>query len=95
MEKDMNFSAEESAAARRLGISERFFRLLRMRGIKEEEMQAFLHPSLSDLTSPFDILGMKAAADRVRLALERGEKRLVFGDYECDGICAISIFMLA
>ena len=95
MEKDRKFSAEESAAARRLGISERFFRLLRMRGIKEEEMQAFLHPSLSDLTSPFDIRGMKAAADRVRLAMERGEKILVFGDYDCDGICAISILMLA
>ena len=89
------FSAEESASARRLGISERFLRLLRSRGLSDAEIPDFLHPSLDKLSSPFDIHGMREAADRVRLAVERGEKILIFGDYDCDGICAISILMLA
>ena len=89
------FSAEESASARRLGISERFLRLLRSRGLSDAEIPDFLHPSLDKLSSPFDIHGMREAADRVRLAVERGEKILIFGDYDCDGIGASAMLYLA
>ena len=89
------FTPEEISAARELGISPRFFRLLSGRGLAKEQIPAFLKPSLQNLSSPYDIYGMKAAAERVRRAIERKEKILIFGDYDCDGICAISILMLA
>ena len=92
---DGKFGAEEREAAKKLGISARFLRLLRSRGLSDGEIPSFLHPSLDALTSPYDIRGMKEAAERVRRAIDRKEKILVFGDYDCDGICAISILMLA
>ena len=86
---------EEKKAAEKLGISPRFYGILKSRGIGDGDIPRFLAPSLDDLSSPFDIHGMREAAERVRLAVERGEKILVFGDYDCDGISAISILMLA
>lgn len=93
--EDKVFTTEEMQTAKRLGISERFLRLLRGRGIADGDVPSFLHPSFDDLSSPYDIPGMREAADRVRLAVERKEKILIFGDYDCDGICAIAILMLA
>ena len=37
------------------------------------------------LLDPYLMTDMKRAADRVRLAMERGEKIAVFGDYDVDG----------
>ena len=76
-------------------ISPVFARLLANRGISPEEVSAFLNPSLDNLSSPYDIYGLKEAADRLRRAVAHKEKILIFGDYDCDGICAIAILMLA
>ncbi|MDE6061027.1 MAG: single-stranded-DNA-specific exonuclease RecJ [Clostridia bacterium] len=80
--------------AKTLGISDTFMRLLVGRGMKEEELGSFLKPSVDRLSSPFEIDGMNDAVKRVQSAIERGEKILIFGDYDCDGICAVSILML-
>ncbi len=87
-------SKERKQLAGRLGISETFLRLLLGRGFKEEEIYDYLHPSLSKLSSPFEIRGMREAAERVKRAIAKGERILIYGDYDCDGICAISILML-
>ncbi len=89
-----NLSQEQIALAKRLGISHDFLRLLLARGIKEDEMFAFLHPSIDNLSSPFEIDGMKEASARIKMAIANKEKVLIYGDYDCDGICAISILML-
>ena len=88
-------SGDIAERAAKLGISERLFTLLTARGISEEEVPAFLRPSLSALTPPGDIPGMTEAAARLRRAVDAGEKILVFGDYDCDGICAVCLLMLA
>ncbi len=62
--------------------------------MKEDELHDFLHPSLKKMSSPFVYDGMKEAAERIRLAIQRKEKVLIYGDYDCDGICAISTLML-
>lgn len=62
--------------------------------MKEDELHDFLHPSLEKMSSPFVYDGMKEAAERIRLAIQRKEKVLIYGDYDCDGICAISTLML-
>ncbi|WP_372680784.1 single-stranded-DNA-specific exonuclease RecJ [Desulfosarcina sp.] len=64
-------------------------RLLAIRGI-ESKIQAtrFLQPSLSDLTPPMELAGMNEAVERIHRALTAGEKILVFGDYDADGITA-------
>ena len=78
-----------------LNISPKFGEILKARGFDDiEEARAFLYPSIDNMTNPLDIKGMKEAADRVKVAIKKQEKILVFGDYDCDGISAISILML-
>nr|MDE5602058.1 DHH family phosphoesterase [Clostridia bacterium] len=91
---NMPLTDEQKKVAKALGISDTFMRLLVGRGMKEDALASFLKPSVDGLSSPFEIDGMNEAVARVKLAVERGEKILVFGDYDCDGICAVSILML-
>ena len=75
-----------------LRISQRFGSLLLARGLDNiEDAKKYLHPSIDDMQDPFSILGMKEAVTRIKKAIEKKEKILIFGDYDCDGISAISI----
>ena len=71
-------------------------RLLVMRGIHDPEAAGrFLTPSLSHLHSPYLMLGMQAAVDRLDAAIERKEGILIYGDYDVDGTTAIVILKTA
>ena len=71
------------------GISPLAAALLVSRGLGTPEAAADLLASCSGpLRDPFLLPDMGRAAERVRLALERGEKIAVFGDYDVDGITA-------
>ncbi|MBR4800117.1 MAG: single-stranded-DNA-specific exonuclease RecJ [Clostridia bacterium] len=90
-----SLTQEQRQLAGRLKISDGFLALLLSRGFCDEHSIAkFLHPSINDFSSPFDIDGMKAAADRLKKAIRDRERVLIYGDYDCDGICAIAILML-
>ena len=66
--------------------------LLRQRGIvSEEQARRFLTPSLQDLHDPFLLPGMRETVSLLREAIRRGDRILVWGDYDADGICASSI----
>ena len=71
-------------------------RLLVMRGIVDPDAaERFLTPSLAHLHSPYLMLGMKAAVDRLDAAIERKEGVLIYGDYDVDGTTAIVILKTA
>jgi single-stranded-DNA-specific exonuclease len=55
-----------------------------------EKARAFFRPSLEDLHSPWLMLDMDKAVLRITSALERGEKVLVYGDYDVDGTTAVA-----
>jgi single-stranded-DNA-specific exonuclease len=55
----------------------------------------FLNPDVSQLTNPFEMLGMAAAADRLELAIERRETILLYGDYDVDGTTAVVLLKTA
>lgn len=75
-------------------ISPTFAQILINRGIKTpEEISYFLNPDLSRLSDPFDILGIKIAVDRIMEASKRGERVLVHGDYDADGLTATAIMV--
>ena len=86
-------TSEQNVLCKNLGISRDFLRLLLGRGMKEDELYDFLHPSLDKMSSPLVYDGMKEAAERIKLAISRKEKVLIYGDYDCDGICAISTLL--
>ncbi|MGD0782969.1 MAG: single-stranded-DNA-specific exonuclease RecJ [Candidatus Aminicenantales bacterium] len=52
----------------------------------------FLQGTMDDFNDPFLFSGMKAAVARIEAAIARGEKILIFGDYDVDGI--LSMVML-
>ena len=66
-------------------------RILEARGITD--LEGFLNPTLADLAPPEDLPGIVAAADVILAALADGRKVVVFGDYDCDGVCATAILV--
>ena len=66
--------------------------VLASRGIRtSEEAERKLFCDSSALNDPFRISGMEEAVLRIAEAKERGERCLVYGDYDVDGITATAI----
>ncbi len=59
-----------------------------------EKINGFLHPHLSDLKDPFDMVGMKEGIERITQAFFNNEKIVIYGDYDVDGITATSLLYL-
>lgn len=75
-----------------LGISEVLARLLVARGFHERAAaEGFLNPTLDRLIDPFVMKGMSEAVSRIRLAISKQEQIWIYGDYDVDGITAISL----
>ncbi|MGA2374200.1 MAG: single-stranded-DNA-specific exonuclease RecJ [Candidatus Sulfotelmatobacter sp.] len=71
-------------------------RLLIRRGITDPDSAArFLFPSLDHLHAPEEMLGLRAAVDRLDAAIERKEPILIYGDYDVDGTMAVIILKTA
>jgi single-stranded-DNA-specific exonuclease len=77
-----------------LGLQEVTASVLVRRGYGDPETaRAFLAAELPG-HDPFRLGDMEAAVARIRLAVERGERICVHGDYDVDGICATSLAVL-
>jgi len=71
-------------------------RLLVQRGVTTPEAAAdFLAPTLSQLHSPYLMMGMDRAIERIQAAIARAEKILIYGDYDVDGTTAVVILKTA
>ena len=57
-----------------------------------EEAKHFLRPLSQHLHDPAGLADGPAAAERIAVAVERGETVLVHGDYDVDGICAAALY---
>jgi len=57
----------------------------------EVEIARFLRPRLSDLSDPYRLPGLEAAVERLWQALTRGERVVVFGDYDVDGLTSTAL----
>jgi single-stranded-DNA-specific exonuclease len=78
-----------------LGVSEKIARLLSLRDIDTfSKAKTFFRPELSQLHDPFLMKDMDKGANRLATAIRRGEKILVYGDYDVDGTTATSIVYL-
>ena len=77
---------------RTLPIGPVLARLLAQRGITTPAAaHAFFEPRLADLPSPWLMCDMDLAVARLRRALDGGEKVLVLGDYDVDGITSVAL----
>ncbi|MGF1449390.1 MAG: single-stranded-DNA-specific exonuclease RecJ [Opitutales bacterium] len=79
--------AEALSRLNSIGVHPVVARLLASRGFESRhEAEAFLHPKLAHLRDPFEIHNLRPAVERILRALEKGERILIFGDYDVDGI---------
>ncbi|MCL2070002.1 MAG: single-stranded-DNA-specific exonuclease RecJ [Treponema sp.] len=65
--------------------------LIRRGILSAAEIMFFLEDDRRHLRNPFELPGMDDAVERILAAKEEGEKVLVFGDRDVDGICATAI----
>lgn len=67
-------------------------KLLKNRDLDSEEKQkVFFEGGLSSLHDPFLLKDIKKAVDRIRQAIDKKEKVMIFGDYDVDGITSTVI----
>lgn len=59
--------------------------------LTDEEIKTFLNPTRKDFHNPFELPDMKKAVDRIVKAINNGEKIIIYGDYDADGITSTTI----
>lgn len=75
-----------------LGVPPIIATLLAQRDISTfEQAKRFFRPQLDHLHDPFLMKDMRAAVDRLHLAISNNEKILVYGDYDVDGTTSVSM----
>lgn len=84
------------ALAAERGISRRLMALLAIRGISTaDDLARFLAPAEDGLHDPRLLPDADAALSRVARAMSRGERVLVYGDFDADGLTGLSIMVMA
>ena len=73
------------------GLNPIVAKILENRGITAADLDGFLHPTIDKLAKPEELPGIVEAADKVLEAISVGGSIVVFGDYDCDGVCATAI----
>ena len=77
----------------KLNVSTEIATLLAQRKITSfDEAKDFFRPELSQLHDPFLMKDMDKAVVRLEEAIFKGEKILVYGDYDVDGTTSVATF---
>jgi single-stranded-DNA-specific exonuclease len=88
--------SEAQAMAVERGISGRLLKLLAGRGVTTAaDLEQFLAPAEDGLHDPWLLPDAGVTVERVALARSRGERVLVYGDFDADGLTGLSILVLA
>ena len=78
--------------SKEINVSIHIANILVQRGIDTfEKAKQYFRPSLSDLHDPFLLKDMDIAYARIKDAVTKQEKMMVYGDYDVDGTTAVSI----
>ncbi|OGC08176.1 single-stranded-DNA-specific exonuclease RecJ [candidate division WOR-1 bacterium RIFOXYD2_FULL_36_8] len=96
--KRWNFFPQEAETSyilsKELNVSPILAQILINRKITDSQnAMEFLSPTLMNLKDPFDIPNIKKGVERVVLAKTRGEKVVVYGDYDVDGVTGTAILI--
>ncbi|CAN5720626.1 single-stranded-DNA-specific exonuclease RecJ [soil metagenome] len=89
-------SPELLGGARARGISRRLLDVLAARGHRDgDALAALFDDPLAGLHPPALLPGAPAFRERIRLARSRGERVLVLGDFDADGLTGLAILVRA
>lgn len=76
----------------KLKINAELAPLLWNRGITDpEKINTYLNPTVANFHDPFLLHDMEKSVERIQQAVENGEKILVYGDYDADGITSTTV----
>ncbi|MDY0408560.1 single-stranded-DNA-specific exonuclease RecJ [Paracerasibacillus soli] len=79
-----------------LNMSPFLINLLMQRDVMTiEEAKKFLNPVIQDLHNPVQLHSIEKASERIVKAIEYGEKILVYGDYDADGVTSTTVMIEA
>ncbi|MDE5944358.1 MAG: single-stranded-DNA-specific exonuclease RecJ [Rikenella sp.] len=85
-------AAKVESLSTALGIDPKLANLLVQRGIDTtEQARQFFDPKLDELHDPYLMKDMLFAVQRIEQAISRGERVMVYGDYDVDGITAVAL----
>ena len=96
-ESEENIFEHDLSDDESLSLHPQVLKLLIQRGIKnKEDIKKFMFPNYDeDVRDPFLFKEMAQAMERIKLAKEKKEKILIFGDYDADGITASLVLKIA
>lgn len=87
--------AVADSLAANLGVSLFLAKLMSARGFTDvTEAKCYLSGGTELLHDPFMLPDMDKAVARIQKALKAGEKILVYGDYDVDGVTSVSLLLL-
>ncbi len=78
-------------AAQQSGIPLIISNILLNRGIAPADFRAFLSKSKRNIKNPMTMLDMDKAVHRIKSAIDAGEKIVIYGDYDVDGITSTAL----
>ncbi|CAN5305956.1 single-stranded-DNA-specific exonuclease RecJ [soil metagenome] len=83
---------EVESLGKSININSHLAAILLQRGIRSfDQAKKFFRPSLDDLHDPFLMKDMDRAVERLKKAIDRQEKILVYGDYDVDGTTSVAL----
>lgn len=83
---------EIETLSQQINVNPSLTSILLQRGIYNFDLaKKFFRPSLAELHSPFLLTDMTKAVSRLNIAIENGEKILIYGDYDVDGTTAVAL----
>ncbi|MCF6159290.1 MAG: single-stranded-DNA-specific exonuclease RecJ [wastewater metagenome] len=82
----------QTELVQKLKISQLLAQILINRGITDvSSAKNFLQPQISTLSDPSLLHGMEKASIRISGAVRKGEKIVIYGDYDVDGLTATAV----
>ena len=83
-----------AALSKKLNLSGILARILVNRGFHDPaEAETFLKPQLTDLFDPYLMAGMEEAVDCIQQAIHKGDRILIYGDFDADGITSTALLL--
>jgi single-stranded-DNA-specific exonuclease len=90
--KEINDENAVAKLSTELNVDQSIAKLLVQRDIKTfDEAKKFFRPTLQDLHDPFLMKDMDKAVERIKIAKNKNEKILIYGDYDVDGTTAVAL----
>ncbi|MBK5279268.1 MAG: DHH family phosphoesterase, partial [Bacteroidia bacterium] len=90
--KDIPAASDVASLSKSININPHLSTVLLQRGIADfESAKKFFRPSHDQLHDPFLMKDMDKAVERLKNAIDKNEKILVYGDYDVDGTTSVSL----